>query len=174
MNNQEIKQKKPFYKKWWVWVLAVFVLFIIIGSSGDSPTATSEVTESNESPAIREEVANDVENADEQEKTVTETTTPAPQAKSYQEVFTFSGNGNKKSEPFTITGGRFKVKYDCAGEPDFTLCQAFVYKVGSSLPEVIMNTDKATKDETIIYGSGEYYIDANTIGNYTMVVEDYR
>ncbi len=38
MNNQEVTQKKPFYKKWWVWVLAVFVLFIIIGASGDSST----------------------------------------------------------------------------------------------------------------------------------------
>jgi hypothetical protein len=33
MDNQEVK-KKPFYKKWWVWVLAVFALFIIIGEIG--------------------------------------------------------------------------------------------------------------------------------------------
>lgn len=173
MNNQEVAQKKPFYKKWWIWVLAVFVLFIIIGASGDSTTTSDEVTESNESPVAQEEKTNEAEDTISQEEPVTKTA-PTPQSKSYQQVFTFSGNGNKKSEPFTITGSRFKVKYDCAGDPDFTLCQAFVYKVGSSLPEVIMNTDKSTKDETIIYGSGEYYIEANTIGSYTMVVEDYR
>jgi hypothetical protein len=34
--NQEAPKKKPFYKKWWVWVIGIFVLFIIIGASGDS------------------------------------------------------------------------------------------------------------------------------------------
>ena len=39
---------------------------------------------------------------------------------------------------------------------------------------MIMNTAGPTKDETIEYGAGEYYIDANTLGSYTMIVEDYR
>ncbi len=97
-------------------------------------------------------------------------TEPQIAEKSYQEVFTFSGNGAKKSEPFTITGGRFKVAYDCKG----SICQAFVYSVGSPLPQIVMNTTGATKDETIIYGNGEYYIDANTLGTYTMTVSDYK
>ncbi len=97
-----------------------------------------------------------------------------PAQKTYQQVFTFSGNGAKKSEPFTIQGDRFKIAYDCKGDPSMTLCQAFVYKVGSSLPQVVMNSPQSVKDETIIYGNGEYYIDANTIGSYTMTVEDYR
>ena len=37
-----------------------------------------------------------------------------------------------------------------------------------------MNSTDPIKDETIIYGAGEYYIDANTIGTYTMTVEDYK
>ncbi len=85
-------------------------------------------------------------------------------------MFTFSGNGAKKSEPFKITGSRFKIKYDCKGD----LCQAFLYKVNSNIPELIMNTTGSTKDETIFYGSGEYYIQANTLGSYTMIVEDYK
>lgn len=172
MNNvqEEAPKKKPLYKKWWIWVIGVFVLFIIIGSSGDSPT--NKAVDNSEPQATQEEVVK-VENPVDQ-KQATVKTTPTPQAKSYQQVFTFSGNGNKKSEPFTITGSRFKIKYDCVGEPDFTLCQAFVYKVGSSLPDIIMNTTDPVKDETIVYGSGEYYIEANTIGTYTMTVEDYR
>lgn len=95
--------------------------------------------------------------------------------KSYQKVFTFSGNGAKKSEPFAIQGDRFKIAYDCGGDPDFTLCQAFVYKVGSSLPQIVMNSTEAIKDETVIYrGHGEYYIDMNALGSYTMTVYDYR
>lgn len=94
--------------------------------------------------------------------------------KSYQQIFTFSGDGAKKSEPFIITGDRFKIAYECTGDSTFTLCQAFVYEVGSALPQVIVNTDKSIKDETIIYGSGEYYIDANMLGSFNMTVYDYR
>lgn len=97
-------------------------------------------------------------------------TVEAASSKSYQQIFSFSGNGAKKSEPFTVTGSRFKVKYDCQGD----FCQAFLYPVKSKLPEIIMNTSGSTRDETIVYGSGDYYIQANTIGSYTMTVEDYR
>lgn len=98
--------------------------------------------------------------------------------KSYQQVFTFSGNGMKKSEPFNIQGDRFKISYDCKGDPSATLCIAFVYKIGSSLPQGVMNSSKPVKDETVIYtnmvGKGEYYIDANTMGDFTMTVFDYK
>jgi hypothetical protein len=32
------EQKKPFYKRWWVWVGGLLVLFIVIGASGSSNT----------------------------------------------------------------------------------------------------------------------------------------
>lgn len=91
-------------------------------------------------------------------------------AKTYQQVFTFKGSGTKKSEPFTVTGSRFKISYDCKGD----LCQAFLYKTDSKIPQVFMNNAGSAKDETVIYGNGEYYIDANTMGSYTMTVYDYR
>jgi hypothetical protein len=37
-----------------------------------------------------------------------------------------------------------------------------------------MNTTGSASDETIFYESGEYYIDANTMGTYEFAVEDYR
>lgn len=90
---------------------------------------------------------------------------------SYQKILTFSGNGAKKSEPFTITGSRFKIKYDCNGG----LCQAFLKKTDAEWDiKLVMNTTESTKDESIFYGAGEYYIDANTMGSYTMTVEDYK
>lgn len=114
-------------------------------------------------------------------------TTPATQSgtksaesssKTYQQIATFNGNGAKKSEPFTITGDRFKIAYDCSGDPAGTYCGAFVFKVGSTLPQAVMNSTAAVKDETIIYsnlaGKGDYYIDANVLGNFTMTVYDYK
>lgn len=90
---------------------------------------------------------------------------------SYATVFTFSGDGAKKSEPFSTTGSRFKIKYNCNGD----FCQAMLYKTGSNLPSgLIMNKAGSTSDETIFYGAGTYYIDANTIGSYSMTVEDFK
>lgn len=97
---------------------------------------------------------------------------PAAQAKTYQQVFTFSGNGAKKSEPFRVTGDRFKIKYDCSG----SLCQAWLKRVGGPDydMQVIMNSTDQVKDETIFYKAGEYYIESNSLGNYSMTVEDYK
>lgn len=146
--------KKPFYKKWWVWVGGVVVLFILIGAAGGSSSPT---------PTDSSAAADKVESGAQ---------------KQYQEVLTFKGNGAKKSEPFTIEGDRFKISYECTGDPSGTYCGAFVYKVGSSFPQAVMNSPQAVKDETIIYtkvaGKGEYYIDANVLGSFTMVVSDYK
>lgn len=135
-------------------------LLVMLAGSGNSSSATNTATKPqvDEKDDVVAPVATE------------EATQPAATEKTYQEVFTFSGTGNKKSEPFTITGSRFKIAYDCKGD----LCQAWLKKVGSELPEIIMNGTGPLKDETIIYGSGEYYIEANTIGSYTMSVQDYR
>lgn len=43
------KAKKPFYKKWWVWVLAVIILFVIFGGGEDE----SEVAEQSEQETVK-------------------------------------------------------------------------------------------------------------------------
>jgi len=44
------KIKKPFYKKWWVWVLAVLIIIIIGSSAGnnDSPSVSNDPTTNTE------------------------------------------------------------------------------------------------------------------------------
>lgn len=143
--------KKPFYRKWWIWVIAVLVLFYFIGSAGN-PSSSQPSASTENGQAVQETAGQ----------------------KQYVEIMKFNGNGQKKSEPFTITGSRFKIAYDCKGDTSATYCGAFVFKVGSVLPQGVMNSPKPVKDETIIYGSGEYYIDANTMGDFTMTVYDYR
>lgn len=128
--------------------LGVLIVLIIIASSGSDTTKSTTQTSGTSAPVAETESS----------------------SKTYQQVATFSGNGAKKSEPFMISGSRFKIAYDCKGD----MCQAFVYEVGSQLPQLVMNTAGSTKDETIIYGSGEYYIDANTMGSYTMTIYDYK
>lgn len=150
----EQQEEKPFYKKWWVIVLVVLFGLGLIGSMSDASTNTSTTSQAGQD--------SNAQSSQEQ----------------YIEIFKFSGNGAKKSEPFTITGSRFKIAYDCKGDPSATLCTAFVFRVGSQLPQGVMNAAQAVKDETVIYssmaGKGEYYIDANVLGSFTMTVYDYR
>lgn len=104
--------------------------------------------------------------------TNTESAAQAPAVeKSYQEIFVFKGNGAKKSEPFTITGDKFKIAYNCSG----SLCQAWLKKPeGGFSFEIIMNGTGPINDESIFYKAGTYYIESNSIGTYTMSVQDYR
>jgi len=91
--------------------------------------------------------------------------------KSFKKVTTFKGNGAKNSDTFTITGEKFKIKYNCSG----SLCQAYLKNPNRDWDmELIMNTTESTKDESIFYGAGEYYIESNCMGNYTMQVFDYK
>lgn len=156
---EENKPKKKWYKRWWAFVIYFFIFISIVASAGES--------EQNDNTSVtnNEVTAQEVEQPSEVKENI------KPKGKSYQQVFAFSGNGAKKSEPFIISGSRFKIKYDCKGE----LCQAFLHNTESEFDlEVIMNTTDSVVDETIIYGKGEYYIQANTMGTYTMIVEDYR
>lgn len=136
--------EKPFYKKTWFIVLITLLVFGTIGKLLGIDPKTSN--------------------------SVTENSTP----KQYVEIMKFTGTGQKKSEPFTITGSRFKIAYDCKGDTRATYCGALAYKVGSQLPQGIMNAPKPVKDETIIYDNGEYYLDVNTTGSFEMTVYDYR
>lgn len=118
----------------------------------------------------RSQLATREERAQPSDAQTTEAQAPTA-AKSYQEVFVFKGNGAKKSEPFTITGDKFKIAYDCKG----SLCQAWLKKPDNSLSfEIIMNGTGPIKDESVFYNAGTYYIESNSIGTYTMSVQDYR
>lgn len=62
-------QKKPFYKKWWVWVIALFV----IGAAGSGGDDSPKETESNDKlTEVAESVASDAVVENVQESTVSE------------------------------------------------------------------------------------------------------
>ncbi len=50
----EDETKKKFYKRWWFWVLAVVVLFIVIGLSGNEPKKVGQEATNNETPTSSE------------------------------------------------------------------------------------------------------------------------
>ena len=52
MDEQTKSTKKPFYKRWWVWVLGVIILFIIIGASGGKGQPKESIP-ANDKPATQ-------------------------------------------------------------------------------------------------------------------------
>lgn len=42
VNQKKTKVKKPFYKKWWFWVIVAFIIIGAIGSSGDETDTSSD------------------------------------------------------------------------------------------------------------------------------------
>lgn len=148
-----IQKKGNFHMSRGVKVVLVVVLLGVATATMDKSQLPKTQTTTAENPAQQPEA---------QEQVI-------PQ--SYQEVFVFKGNGAKKSEPFTITGDKFKIAYDCKG----SLCQAWLKNPDSSFSfEIIMNGTGPIKDESIFYKAGTYYIESNSIGTYSMSVQDYR
>ena len=49
------KAKKPFYKKWWVWVVAIIVFFVIVGSIDDTEEASNEDSQSDRTEESKNE-----------------------------------------------------------------------------------------------------------------------
>jgi hypothetical protein len=98
MDTQDVPKKKKFYKKWWVWVLAAIVLFMIIGASSGGSKGVSV-------PAPSETGSS-----------VAGSNKPAQQASAEPQVLLdLSGNGTKTTQKFTA-GGDWDLNwsYDCS------------------------------------------------------------
>lgn len=169
------KKKKPIYKRWWFWVIAVFILFGI-GSAMSEPKDNqiaktdnqTDQADTTSTPAATTTKSNNNQKPSNQQ--ISQPDQPAPATPTYQLIATYSGSGPKQFEPFTITGSRFKIEYSCGGD----LCQAFLYKDNGSLKALVMNSGDPVSDVTIQYGKGSYYLDSNSIGSYSFKVYDYK
>jgi hypothetical protein len=51
------KTKKPFYKKWWVWLIAIIVVFAVSGGNDEQPASTD--VKDTEKPASKETKKNE-------------------------------------------------------------------------------------------------------------------
>src|SRR5947209_608132 len=94
--NEEVqgKPKKRFYKRWWFWVLAVIVLFIIIGANSKSTPKQSVPAKS-------------------------DNTTQASSSKAAlavpQTLLNISGSGTKSTQKFTAASDwDLNWNYDCS------------------------------------------------------------
>ena len=94
------KVKKPFYKKWWVWVLAVIVLIGVSGGEEETPTSEpSSVETTEEENTVDEASTVEATTTEEQTEEVTEPALSVAQenairkAESYLQFSAFSKSG---------------------------------------------------------------------------------
>jgi len=172
--NRLVEEGYKFRLSGWLKIILVLGLLFIIGKYGSlANRPTVEQFNQNVAQAVQAQSTSvTIPDVPSEEETTPVAQAPTNQNQmSYQSVFTFSGEGTKSSEPFTIQGDRFKISYDCEGD----FCQAWLYKVNGLMPEPFMNVGHSIKDETIMYGgAGQYYIQTNTMGRFTMTVYDYK
>lgn len=98
--NCGAKNKKPFYKKWWVWAIVIIICIIGIANSGskDNSTGTSTTTEvqtSSEATSQSGEtsITDSTSQADESNKIPTEYKSALNKAKTYSESMHMSKQG---------------------------------------------------------------------------------
>ena len=120
MDTQE-DAKKKFYKRWWFWVGAILLLFIIIGVSGGSSTPAKSVpaqAESGSSVAQQNQPA----------------PAPAQAAAAPQVLLDIAGSGTKTTAKFTAASDwDLNWNYDCSSFGYKGNFQVFVYNGDGSL-----------------------------------------
>lgn len=172
--DTEVKPKKKFYKRWWFWVGAVLVLFVIIGMSGNSTPSTSV-------PAPVESggtVSAQTQAAPEQKSVPAPTESqpapapsqpvskPAPAPAAMQTLLDISGSGSKTTESFTAAGAWNLIwSYDCSNFGSKGNFQVFIYDGNGnmSFDNSGVNQLGASGSDTDYYHvGGTYYLEVNS------------
>ncbi len=112
-------ESKKFYKRWWFWVGAVLVLFVIIGISGSGNTPAKSVPAPAEGGST---VAAQTQTA------------PAQAAAVPQSLLKINGSGSKSTAKFTAAGDwDLNWSYDCSNFGYKGNFQVFVYNGDGSM-----------------------------------------
>lgn len=138
-----LPKSKPFYKKWWVWVIAIILLIAIFGGGNNSAT-TPTSNNSSESDS----------------DTTVET------QKEWVEVIEVTTTANKDSETFTLEGGQQRLSYNL-GQSSFASCMIYLEKEGHDIATqggfpVVMVSESGSDNTILRKAKGDYYISVNT------------
>jgi hypothetical protein len=169
------KHKKPWHKRAWVWILAVFVILYAIGSSsgGQQKTADNSTNQSTQSMPIDTSGTNFGANDKEPVKQEEE------KPKTWQKVIELSGSSAKRSDNFKLTGAQARLKYTVNGG-DSLIAAIYVMDENKSLQEdggfAEVTATKSGGDETrLAKPAGNYYLDVNAANaEWTVVIEELK
>lgn len=152
----EEKVKKPIYKRWWFWAIAIVVV-IALASGGDDAPDTSIPTSSQTGQVGQSEPAAQPE---------------PPKEATWQEVITFEGSSIKDTETFTVSAKEWRINWSTQpgqyGDMNF---QIMIYDENGALEGLAANIIGAGSDVSYMRGAGDYYLTINTGQPYKIVIE---
>jgi hypothetical protein len=155
--------KKKFYKRWWFWVGAVFVLFIIIGSSGSSSKSGTSVPAQAETGST---VA-----APEKKATAS---APVPAAVTPQVLLDLSGNGTKTTQKFTAgKDWDLNWSYNCSNFGQDGNFQVFIYDDSGQLSfrnSPVNQLGASGADVEHYHNGGTFYLTVNSVCSWKIQV----
>ncbi|HZD60716.1 MAG TPA: hypothetical protein VE439_09740 [Anaerolineae bacterium] len=150
--------------KWWGKLIVGLVVLSAIGNFFDGSSASNTTITSTTNTTVAETPSS----------TETPTTTTTEKPKAWTEVFQFGGTGKKRSDTFTLTGAKARIKYTTKG-----LCYIYIVPESDSLeksggfPEI--QTDGPESGGSMLAkDAGNYYLDVNGSGAFTIIIEEYR
>ena len=81
------------------------------------------------------------------------------------EIAKFSGNGARSTQPFAVPNG-WEVQWNSQGD----IFQVYLYTSQGELVNVVANQDKAGQGSSYIAKGGNYYLQVNALGSWTITV----
>jgi hypothetical protein len=170
MGKGGLTLKKPIYKRWWAWVIAVIVVFGIIGSltNNDSQAAGSGSVDNSKTASTSTDSSNKSTSKSANNPASSKPEKPA----TWQTVATFKGDSIGNTQPFTV-GDEWRIVWTSspgkAGDANFAVD---VMKPGDSMPldtvGNVIGKGGATSYES---GAGTYYLSIQADENYNIVVQ---
>lgn len=102
--------------------------------------------------------------------------------KEWAEVYTFKGNGMKKSPVFTLNGNDARVKYKYRATDGVGIGMFAIYVVDEGvdimkeggIPEIMTQSENEESETSIQKAAGNYYLNINASGNWTVIVEELK
>ncbi|AOA00434.1 hypothetical protein CKN82_12590 [Carnobacterium divergens] len=166
-NGNVYVKKKPFYKKWWVWVIAVLVLFFIVDSLGGSDKDTSTKTGKTEAKSENKSTTDSTESnepAPEKEVPV-EYTSALKKANSYAKLMFMSKIGiqnqltSEYGDKFSPEAAQYAIDNIKADWNENALKKAESYqKTMSMSPEAIRDQLTSEHGEQFTQEEADYAI----------------
>lgn len=152
LNVTKTKKKMHWFFKTVLWLVGIFIVIGIIAvATGTNDEKKEMPTEKNQSD------------------------------KKWTEVYKIKGNGSKKSAPFHLDGNDVKIEYDYnSGASEIGIFSVFVIEKGidfaknGGFPELTITSPKEKSESSIVKDPGDYYLDINSVGNWTIIIKEVK
>lgn len=152
-----VNQKKPWYKRKWVWAVAILVIII-------AAIPTSEETESADEAATVETA----EATTEQEPAEEAPPEPEPEPVPEPEPITFSGRGDHATEAFELESGLVRLQAEHQGSSNFAVK---LLDGSGGLQELPVNEiGSYSGSRAFSVRSGTYLLDITASGPWTIEI----